>query len=735
MNDSTGLGAEPQDFFGRRAELRQLDELAVTGTTPVIEVSGPDGVGKSALVAHWGRRAAHLFPNGQIWLDCSGPAPQSLGRAADLLTELLSAVGAPTGDLPVRTDARAQLWQAALQGKRMLIVLDGATGTDQVRPLLARTPGCVTVVISNGKLRSLVAEDGAGWVPVARMSIADATLALAAPAAAAGVPESEVVVLAEHSAGLPLIVRIVSALLATASRSAVTSLVGELRAGAGSANGVVAVLRAAHAALPPMANRMLPLLTLCPGTAVEFDAACAATGLAEADARSVLDGLVSAGLLASGTDGLVSVHEVIAPFARHLLDQGDPADARQAQDRLLQHYLTLADGVLAVLEPARVMRLPLPTGRDRVTAFEEAADAFGWLMAHTVTLVAVAQRSLVDGEVLAVSTLLERVFWSLWIRGDVGQLMPVIEEAERIAVEVDSSSSEMTLANMIGLDAARLGDLETATTWLSRAAGAASRADHQAGLTGSLLNLATMSRLSGRTREAIAAYEEAVAIKQAAGDGDILLGLSSLISTYLELGDVASAGRAAQTARDIVEGGADEPHPRLGRVMYHLSEVAFARGEFDAVLDNLTIAEPASRARADFDSVAQILMLRAMVLAERGEHETAQELMEQASEIALRDEQSDLAVSVLGARARVEIAAGRYADASRHLRTAIDRAGKLGLRFAEADSLYRLALARRAVGDLDEAATTVREAMEVADECEFGSLIEECNLLVTELGA
>ncbi|MGI8879478.1 MAG: AAA family ATPase, partial [Jatrophihabitans sp.] len=281
MSDSTGLGARPQDFFGRRAELRRLDELAAAGATPVIGVSGPDGVGKSALVAHWARRAARLFPDGQVWLNCSGPVPQSPGRAADLLTELLAAVGSATGDLPARADARAELWQAALQGKRMLIVLDGATGTDQVRPLLARTPGCVTVVISIGKLPALVDDDDAGWVPVPRMSTADAVLALATPAAAAGVPESEVAVLAEHSAGLPLTVRIVGALLATASRSAVTSLASELEAGAGSEHRVDAVLRAAHAALPPAANRMLPLLALCPGTDIEFDATCAATGLAE----------------------------------------------------------------------------------------------------------------------------------------------------------------------------------------------------------------------------------------------------------------------------------------------------------------------------------------------------------------------------------------------------------------------------------------------------------------------
>ncbi len=752
MTDSAGHATPPQhlppdapDFLGRRAELQRLDELAAAPGAPVIEVSGPDGVGKSALVAHWARRCAHRFPDGQLWIDCSGAVAGSTADPADLLARTLTELGTPTADLPPGIEERAQLWQSTLHGRQMLIVLDRASGAEQVGPLLARAPGCVTVAISLGDHQPLSVGDGTDVITVPRMSNEDVVLALRGPAATAGVPDGELAALVEHTRGLPLLVRIVAAFLGSASRSDVAALVGALSAAQSPANSLDAVLRAAYAGLPTGAQEMFPMLALCPGPVIDPEAAQAAAGVDGDAAGASIAALVSAGLLTSGPPGPATAHDLIGPFLQQLLAEGDPSAVRKAQARVLQHYLAIADAVLLALEPARVMRLPLPSGMQRLARFDSAADAFVWIVAQASAMVAIARRSLVDGDVFAVSALLERVFWSLWIRGDVGQLRPLLEQAARIAVEVDDPSAEMTLANMIGLDSARRGDLDGATTWLSRSAGAASRADNLVGLSGTLLNLATMDRLSGRTREAIAAYEEAVQIKQAAGDGDILLGLSSLISTYLELGDVDAAGRVAQTARNIVEAPVDAhvdadadvdagvPHPRLGRIRYHVAEVAFARHEFDAVLQHLDVAEPASRARADFDNIAQILTLRAVVLAERGDHAAAQELIDQAGEIALRDDESDLGVTVLAARGRIQTVAGQYGDACTQLSAAVQLARKLGLRFNEADSLYRLALARRAAGDRAEAAATARQAMEVADECEFGRLVEDCNALLTEL--
>ncbi len=61
-----------------------------------------------------------------------------------------------------------------LAQRRMLVLLDNARDTDQVRPLLPGSPGCLVIVTSRNQLTGLVVGEGAHPLPLGQLSYAEA---------------------------------------------------------------------------------------------------------------------------------------------------------------------------------------------------------------------------------------------------------------------------------------------------------------------------------------------------------------------------------------------------------------------------------------------------------------------------------------------------------------------------------------------------------------------------------
>src|SRR6202012_5281546 len=106
-------------------------------------------------VAH---RLAGQVPGGQIFLPLRAHTPgQRPAGPADGLASLLRAAGASAQSIPAGLDARAGCWRDYVAGRKILLVLDDATGHEQVRPLLPGTAGSLVLITSRRRLAALEA--------------------------------------------------------------------------------------------------------------------------------------------------------------------------------------------------------------------------------------------------------------------------------------------------------------------------------------------------------------------------------------------------------------------------------------------------------------------------------------------------------------------------------------------------------------------------------------------------
>jgi DNA-binding XRE family transcriptional regulator len=203
------LPADLPDFVGRTEELAAVE--AALRVSRLAMVSGPPGVGKTALAVHAGNRVAHAFPDGQFFAVLRDPAGHPVDPA-DVLADLLCDLNVDGSALPAGLDARAALFRSRLAGRRVLIMLDDAASHTQVAPMLPAGVAAA-VVTSRLPLTGLPGVTAVDLRPLAG-SVAVELLGRVAGAARVAAEPVAAAALVEACGGLPLAVRVAGAKLA-----------------------------------------------------------------------------------------------------------------------------------------------------------------------------------------------------------------------------------------------------------------------------------------------------------------------------------------------------------------------------------------------------------------------------------------------------------------------------------------------------------------------------------------
>jgi DNA-binding SARP family transcriptional activator/tetratricopeptide (TPR) repeat protein len=401
---------------GQLAAQLQPDEPSAV---PVALISGPPGVGKTALATAVAQLVRERYPDGQWYVRLGGvAAPRDPAQVA---AELLEASGVDGSAIPSGLERRAAALRARLADRRVLLLLDDAADVAQVRPLLPGTPGAAVVVTSRRLLGGLGASSSVRLGPLTDAAAVDLLGRLAGTERIAREPDAAAEVSASCG-GLPLALRIAAARLAshpewTVERFATRlgdrrTLLDEL---AVDDLAVRPSLELSFHALAPELQRAFR----CLGLLGPHDVAPWTVGtLADDDGEKVVEALFSASLLDNvGADATgeprYRLHELVAAYAAELAEQL-PADDRQAPlRRRLAALLQLADAAHHRLH-VDITDLPAapaspPERLSHATVARLTADPTAWLVAERNHLVAALVQACGHGLHQEAALLAERV--------------------------------------------------------------------------------------------------------------------------------------------------------------------------------------------------------------------------------------------------------------------------------------------------------------------------------------
>ena len=194
-------------------------------------MSGPPGIGKTALALYWAHQVKARFPDGQLHVDLRGFDRQAPADPGVVLQEFLQALGIGAAAVPVGLEAKAALFRSVIADRRVLIVADNARSADQVRPLLPGTPSCHVVVTSRDRLDSLAVREGAVGLALDALP-PDEAMALLDRRVGTGRLDAEpgaAALLVESCAGLPLALTLTASRAATVPEQRLEVLAQELR--------------------------------------------------------------------------------------------------------------------------------------------------------------------------------------------------------------------------------------------------------------------------------------------------------------------------------------------------------------------------------------------------------------------------------------------------------------------------------------------------------------------------
>ncbi|WP_203718773.1 AfsR/SARP family transcriptional regulator [Asanoa siamensis] len=367
----------------------QLSDAFSDAAVVITALGGMGGIGKTALAVHWAHQIANRFPDGQLFLNLRGLDPDGrVMSAQDALATLLASLGEPAvSSSQEDVDAQAARYRSRLSGRRVLILLDDARDSEQVRPLLPASPGCLVIVTSRTRLTSLVTREGARHLQVDRLTEAESRQLLINRLGSrrATVDQDALDKVIALCAGLPLALAIVAARVALNPALPLGSVVSDVSAPSArldalssvdSSDDVRSVFSWSYRALDPSTARVFRALAAHPGPGISLESAASVAGVGRMRARELLTELVTANLLDESQPGRYVLHDLLRAYAGELLDED--RERPECERRLIVHYLHSARAAYARHHRQPVGTVDEPPPDVTPESFDTVPQAAAW---------------------------------------------------------------------------------------------------------------------------------------------------------------------------------------------------------------------------------------------------------------------------------------------------------------------------------------------------------------------
>ncbi|MFJ7965795.1 AfsR/SARP family transcriptional regulator [Streptomyces sp. NPDC096324] len=601
------LPADLPTFAGREAELERVRALlpgAGEAPTAVVisAIGGMAGIGKTTLAVHWAHEMAGRFPDGQLYVNLRGFDPTGVVMTPeDAIRTFLDALGVPPMRIPAGLDAQAALYRSMLAQRRILVLLDNVRDTEQVRPLLPGSPGCLVIVTSRNQLTGLVAAEGAYPLTLDQLTPAESYDLLARrlgtdrPAAEPRAVDEIIT----RCARLPLALSIVAAHAAAHPGFPLSAIVDELRESHGSLDAftggddittdVRAVFSWSYKALSAPAARLFHLLSLHSGPDISAPAAAALAGLPAREARGLLVELTRAHLLTEHFPGRYTLHDLLRVYAAERVQAEEtPRERDLARERLLSWYLHTANAAYPHITPRR-RPIPLdpPPPLCRPLEFTTYDEALGWCEKERGNLVSTVHTAAAAGHP-GIAWRLPAVLWGFfYLRSHMHDWLDTARAGLAAARAAGDRWGEAQGLADVGAALRSSGRLDETIDHLRQAMIAYRDLGDHDGRGAAVSNLGDAYLQSGRLAEAVEYTRRGLVIERAIGgawgEG---ISLCNLGDAYQRQGRFEEAVDCLEQALAVLRAGGNRwvegvtldilgtAHRRLGRhgaaVEYHL---------------------------------------------------------------------------------------------------------------------------------------------------------------------
>ena len=729
-------------FTGRRADLSRVIEFGskAGGTRGralgIYAIDGMAGIGKTALAVHAAHLLAPRYPDGQIFLHLHGHTPgQRPVEPADALATLLLTAGVPPEQIPDDLAARTASWRDWVDAKKLLLLLDDAISSEQVRPLMPGSPQALVMITSRRRLTAL---DEVVSMSLDTMPPDEATELFTRLAARPGLAPTdpgvaEVVRLCGY---LPLAIRLTAAQLAHHASWTLNELVADLS----STRDRIAAMRAesesvtsafdlSYQDLTSDQQLLFRRLGLHPGS--DFDAyiAAALSGLDLGTAQRLLDDLYNHHLIDEPGRGRYRMHDLLREQARTLAARDSAAANEAAVDALLSYFLHTAINAAGHVAGRIPAQIPPPVEHPPVwsPSFSTAPESLAWLKAERTNL-----HSAVDS---AVSRTIPQVAIYLpvvltpFLRGQGfwEQAIALNRSAEAVARTVNDRSGEaLALSSRSSIHRVS-GEFPAAITCLEQAIVLHRGLGDRLGEASDLYELGVLRRLTcdyvgdeATQTEARRLYRE---LGNSLGEANTFHEMG--IAKWL-MGNLSGSLKSHLRARDLYR--ESDNSNGLAAAYDEIALVNNSTGDYTVAATNAASSLNIHREVGNRYSEAYSLMFLGTSQYLTGDNTAAAEtllhVVDLDQELGNRYAMA-FALRELGV---VRLRLGDYEQARTILARAVAIHHEFGNRYGEGYALASLGRAQIGLGDLDPAGENLADALRIHQE--FGHRLGEADTLL-----
>lgn len=527
-------------FVGRTKEVEILDD-AIAGVTSdltsavattVVTMSGLPGVGKTALAVEWGYRAASRFPDGQLYLNLRGFDAKNEPLTPDeALRVLLTSLGVPEAKICHGLEARSGQYRTLASAMRILVILDNAADSDQVRPLLPAGEGAAALVVSRQRLPGLVSEVGAVPVSLGVLRPEESreliSSRLSSNKGAGEVRFSQLQPLVDLCSGLPLALAIVASraqldpdvISEYAMMAGTDHRLSIFASGDGSTSLEKLLLRSMDG-LSEDARRCFVVIGVGVSAEISVPELASLFGRSHSEVRVLAGELLDASLVQTASGGRLALHDLIWQFvadrARFDLSADEVSRCRK---RLLDYFIHGSGAATAQFAPYRKRPdLSVPADGVVLEVFGSADEARDWMASILSGSLAAVNHGTSWGFAREAAWLAEGISAYLDIQGRWEDLARVATAALRAGETLNDPQIQALAYRRLAIAQGRAGELGLAARSLRRVLGFYSDCGDEEGEGYAHRLLGNILDELGRQEDALMHRRQALRLFEALGD-------------------------------------------------------------------------------------------------------------------------------------------------------------------------------------------------------------------------